>query len=143
MYKIYLSGALTGISQPEKVKQFYEGIGLVCTNLNLIPYIPHTVSDPILNHDLHPTEVFELDKNRVIQSDLVIAYLGLPSLGVGMELAYAESYSIPIILLYEDGKLISRLARGIPTIIAEICFKGKKDAFDKLEIVLRDFLRSK
>lgn len=139
MCKVYLSGALTGIEKPEKVRKFYEDIGLLCRRLNLTPYIPHTVSDPIFNHKLDPREVFEIDKQRVKQSDLVVAYLGLPSLGVGMELAYAECHAIPIIILYESGKPVSRFARGIPTIISEISFNTERDAFDKLELALKSF----
>ncbi len=139
MCKVYLSGALTGIDEPEKIRSFYEDIGLLCRRLNLDPYIPHTVSDPIVNHDLDPKRVFEIDKQRVKQSDLVVAYLGLPSLGVGMELAYAECYAIPIIILYESGKPVSRFARGIPTIIFEIPFKTESDAFNKLELALKSF----
>jgi len=142
MSKVYLSGALTRIKEPDQVKKFYEDIGTLCRHLQLNPYIPHTVSDPIFNQDLDPKRVFEIDKTQVKQSDLIIAYLGIPSFGVGMELAYAECYAIPVILLYEEGKPISRFARGIPTIIAEIRFKEQRDAFDELEIALKAFSRA-
>jgi hypothetical protein len=67
---------------------------------------------------------------------LVIAYLGFPSFGVGMELAYAEINNIPLILLYERGKNISRFPRGIPTVISEIQFNSYEDALAQLRSIL-------
>lgn len=142
MASVYMSGALTGINEPDKIRKFYEDIGLLCRRLNMTPYIPHMVSDPVTHQNLDPRRVFEIDKTQVKQADLVIAYLGIPSFGVGMELAYAEGQAIPIILLYEENKSISRFARGIPTIIAEISFNHERDAFEKLETTLKAFLET-
>ena len=81
-------------------------------------------------------EVFDKDKHQVSISDLVIAYLGSLSFGVGMELAYAENNKIPIILLYETGKRISRFPLGIPSVIAIIQFNDHEDALNQLKTVL-------
>jgi 2'-deoxynucleoside 5'-phosphate N-hydrolase len=138
MNKVYISGALTGIKEPLKIKSFYESIGSVCSELGLYPYVPHLKTDPIKNPDISPSLVFETDKHEVSQSDLVIAYIGFPSLGVGMELAYAEMHKIPVILLYEVNSHISRFPRGIPTIISEIQFRSYEDALN----LLRESLES-
>ncbi|MBP0018923.1 MAG: XRE family transcriptional regulator [Cyanobacteria bacterium SBLK] len=137
--QVYISGALTGISNPEKVKKFYESIGLLCEERGLKSYIPHLNTDPIKNADITPDRVFKTDKHMVEISDLVVAYLGCPSLGVGMELAYAESKNIPLILLYEKEKNISRFPRGIPTVFAEIKFKNFSDAIAQLNIILEQW----
>jgi nucleoside 2-deoxyribosyltransferase len=133
MNYLYISGALTGIPNAESVKNFYEAIGLLCQDLNFKVYVPHLNTDPIRNPDLTPSYVFKTDKTKVIHADLVIAYLGYPSVGVGMELAYAEERAIPIILLYEKDRQISRFPRGIPTVIAEIQFNDYKDALNQLQ----------
>ncbi|MGL4497692.1 MAG: hypothetical protein ACRCU2_01400 [Planktothrix sp.] len=138
-YNLYLSGALTGIEAPETVKKFYEAIGSLGNQLGLPTYVPHLNTDPIQNPDITPREVFEMDKTQVLNSDLVIAYLGSPSFGVGMELAYAEMHNIPIILLYERGKNISRFPRGIPTVIAEIQFNDYEEALEQLEHFLKQW----
>lgn len=137
MPKVYISGALTGIKKSLEVKEFYEAIGSVCSDLGLHPYVPHLKTDPILNPDISPHQVFETDKHQVSQADLVITYIGVPSLGVGMELAYAEVNKIPIILLYEANKHISRFPRGIPTVISEIQFGSYDDALGQLKIFLK------
>lgn len=133
MYKVYISGSLTGVENSARLKAFYEAIGSICEELKLQPYVPHLTTDPTSNPDITPHEVFQTDKSQVTQADLVIAYIGLPSLGVGMELAYAEMFSIPIILLYETGRYISRFPRGIPNILVELRFISYEDALDQLK----------
>lgn len=139
MYKIYVSGALTDIENPAETKAFYEKIGLLCEEIGFQAYVPHLHTDPVNNPDISPREVFDQDKYQVSISDLVIAYLGSLSFGVGMELAYAETNKIPIILLYETGKRISRFPRGIPTVIAEIQFNNYEDALNQLKHVLAEW----
>ena len=132
MYKIYVSGALTNVENPAETKTLYEKIGLLCEEVGFQAYVPHLYTDPVNNPDITPREVFDKDKHQVSISDLVIAYLGSLSFGVGMELAYAENNKIPIILLYETGKRISKFPRGIPTVIAEIQFHEYEDALNQL-----------
>lgn len=137
--KAYVSGALTGIKNAAVIKAFYEAIGSVCEELGFDAYVPHLSTDPINNPDLSPYQVFETDKHQVSSSDLVIAYLDYPAFGVGMELAYAEINAIPIILLYEKGKHVSRFPRGIPTVLAEIQFSDYEDALTQLSKVLEQW----
>ncbi|MDJ0732777.1 MAG: XRE family transcriptional regulator [Nostocaceae cyanobacterium] len=139
MYKVYVSGALTDVDNPEKTKALYEKIGILCKSIGFQAYVPHLHTDPVNNPNITPREVFEKDKHQVSVSDLVIAYLGSLSFGVGMELAYAETNNIPIILLYETGKRISRFPRGIPTVIAEVEFNDYEDALNKLKDVLENW----
>ncbi|ACK65309.1 transcriptional regulator, XRE family [Rippkaea orientalis PCC 8801] len=134
--KIYVSGALTGIENAETIKAFYEAIGSLCNELGFQSYVPHLNTDPITHPNVTPEQVYETDKHQVSQADLVIAYLGFPSFGVGMELAFAVMQNIPVILLYENTKIVSRFPRGIPTKIAEIQFKDYDDAIIQLREIL-------
>ncbi|GAA6622517.1 XRE family transcriptional regulator [Scytonema sp. NUACC26] len=136
MYNVYVSGALTNVDNLKRCQELYEEIGLLCQKLGLQAYIPHLHTDPINHPDISPYDVFKKDKYEISLSDLVIAYLGFPSVGVGMELAYAEVNKIPIIILYEESKQISRFPRGIPTVIAEIQFYDREDVLRKLNQVL-------
>lgn len=134
--KTYISGALTGIENTETIKAFYEAIGSLCNELGFNSYVPHLNTDPITHPNVTPEEVYKTDKHQVTQADLVIAYLGYNSFGVGMELAFAAMENIPIILLYEENKIVSRFPRGIPTKIAEIQFKNYDDALIQLREIL-------
>ena len=137
--KVYISGALTGIENSAEIKAFYEAIGSLCQKIGFQAYVPHLKTDPTNNPDVSPRQVFETDKHEVSKSDLVIAYLGYPSFGVGMELAYAEANTIPLILLHEQGKNISRFPRGIPTVISEIQFNSHEDALAQLKSILEQW----
>lgn len=139
MSKLYISGALTGIQNPAAIKGFYEAIGSLCEEIGFQAYVPHLNTDPINNPDVTPRQVFEVDKHQVSTSDLVIAYLGYPSFGAGMELAYAETNSIPVILVYEKGKYVSRFPRGIPTVVSEIQFNDYEDALIQLKRFLEQW----
>ncbi len=139
--QVYISGALTGVENPTAIKGFYEAIGVVCEEMGFQGYVPHLNTDPINNPGVSPRQVFEVDKHQVSTSDLVIAYLGYPSFGAGMELAYAETNSIPVILLYEKGKYVSRFPRGIPTVVAEIQFNNYEDAVIQLKSFLEQWKR--
>ncbi len=132
----YISGALTGVEDPVSIKAFYEAIGSLCRDFGLQAYVPHLNTDPIANPDLSPQKVFEIDKYQVTNSDLIVAYIGCPSIGVGMEIAYADVAKIPIILLYEVDRSVSRFPRGVPNAIAEIQFLSYDDALQKLKSVL-------
>jgi nucleoside 2-deoxyribosyltransferase len=140
MLKVYVSGALTNVKDLPAAKAFYEAIGSLCESMGLKGYVPHLATDPICHPEITPRNVFEMDKHHVLTSDLVVAYIGIASLGVGMELAYAEAHGIPIILLYERNRKVSRFARGIPIVFAEILFEDYEDALDQLRDVIRQWL---
>ena len=143
MNKAYISGALTDVTNLGEVRAFYEAIGRVCVEVGLTPYVPHKHIDPELNPDVTPQTVFETDRAQVVSSKLLIACVGVRSLGVGMELAYAETHHIPIILLYQENQRISKMVRGIPesTKIAEIVFKDYQDAMKKLKEFLTHWVQ--
>lgn len=137
--RVYISGALTGIDNLAEIRNFYENISSTCEEIGFQAYVPHLNTDPIHHPNITPQQVFETDKRQVSEADLLIAYIGYPSLGVGMELAYAEIKAIPIILLYETGKEISRFPRGIPTVFAEIKFSNYDDALTQIKTVLEQW----
>ena len=143
--KIYIAGALSEQKQTkqffnlfEDLKRFYEDIGAICEKHGIESFIPHLRHDPIKNPDLTPEGVYRRNADKLTQSDLLIAYVGLPSLGVGIELQLVKQADIPTVLLYEKDKYISRMARGNPAVIKEIIFSDFDDALAQLH----DFLRN-
>ena len=139
MRKVYVSGALTHAPNPGEVKGFYEAIGRLCREKGLEPYVPHLNTDPVKHPQVTPREVYKTDKHHVSTSDLIISYVGLPSIGVGIEIGWAETLDIPVILLFEENERVSRLARGIPNLAAEIRFRD----FEHALALLGDILEAK
>lgn len=131
--QIYISGALTNSSR----KEFYEKIGKLLEEIGYQPYIPHLHTDPEKNPDATPTEVYTVDMMQVEKSTIVIAYVGYPSLGVGAELEHANAKGIPLILLYEVGEKVSRLALGIPTVQKVIAYRSEEEALREIKDLLQ------
>lgn len=138
--KVYISGALTGVSNIEQVKKFYEKIAEICHDLGLEVYVPHLHSDPLKHPNITPSQVYEMDRKRVAESNLMVAYLGVPSLGTGSELEICQCEHVPVIVLYEKGRAVSRMARGNPAIIKEIIFEDYDDAFGQLRTAVQAFV---
>ncbi len=128
MTRAYVSGVLTGGAEIGSLKGFYERIAQVCAAHNIQAYVPHLASDPVKNPGMTPAEVYQLDRGEIIRADLLIAYVGTPSLGVGMEIEIACQQRVPVILLMEAGAQVSRMARGCPGVAAEIRFANFDDA---------------
>lgn len=120
---VYVAGPLTDMSEARRVvlRKFYEDIGRVCERNGLKAYVPHLASDPVQAAHLTPMEVDVLDRGKVMGAVLVIAYVGEPSTGVGIEVEIANQAGIPVWLLYEQEKFnqrrVSRLVRGNPAAV--------------------------
>jgi hypothetical protein len=92
---------------------------------------------------LTPKDIDRIDRLAVTQAYLMVAYVGVASSGVGIELELAHHADKPAVILYERTKLeerrISRLVRGNPAVIAEISFADFDDALAQLETFLVRF----
>ncbi len=139
--KVYVAGALSYAPDLEALKKFYEDIGGVCACAGLKEFVPHLKYDPVNNPEVSPEEVYRMDSEQVRGAGLLIAYVGVPSLGTGMELEIAHRYGVPIIMLWaEKDGYISRMARGTPAILQTIVFENYEDGLAQLKVALEEFL---
>ena len=105
------------------------------TYLQLIKHL-HTYGEVLTEHvgdkkltsywenNLSDTLIHDRDLAWIEESDIVIAEVSTPSLGVGYEIAYAEQLGKKIICLYrnQEGKRVSAMISGskkIKTIVYE------------------------
>jgi nucleoside 2-deoxyribosyltransferase len=139
--KVFISGALTGIENPDIIKANYERLGQLCEELGAVAYRPWRNTDPVAHPHVSAREVYEVDRYHVSTADLVIAYVGIPSLGTGQEIEIAREHDVPVLLLYERGKPLSRITRGSPNIIGEIRFDDFGEALHQLEAILAGELK--
>jgi 2'-deoxynucleoside 5'-phosphate N-hydrolase len=73
------------------------------------------VADPAAleaEKDLPPREVFERDTNWVRKSEVLIAEVSTPSLGVGYEIALAVQLDKPVLCVYRSGVRLSKMISG-------------------------------
>ena len=74
-----------------------------------------------------------MDRARVSEADIMIAYVGVPSFGVGLEIEFARQAGTKVILLYAESDTVSRLPRGNPAVVHEIVLSDFNQALGKLD----------
>src|SRR5256885_381743 len=112
------SGALTAVADGAGAGVFYELLAEIGGDCGLRPYLPHHSTDPVAAPDLDPRSVYEIDRARVARSALLIAYAGTPSFGVGIEVEIARERGIPVIVVAERDRAVSRILLGSPAVVA-------------------------
>src|SRR5438309_5440870 len=117
-----VSGALTALDDAPRTKLFYELLGEIAEAAGLRAYLPHRVSDPVAAAHLDPRAVYEIDRAHVTGAAVVIAYAGIPSFGVGIEVELAREHAVPVIVVAERDRPISRLLLGNPAVVEVVKF---------------------
>jgi hypothetical protein len=118
----YVSGALTAPEDGARTRLFYELLAEIVRSVGLRPYLPHRVTDPVAMTHLDPRAVYDIDRAHVTASRVVIAYAGIPSFGVGIEVEMAREHGIPVILVVERDRTVSRLLLGNPAVVEVVRF---------------------
>src|SRR5437763_278329 len=118
----YISGALTALEDGPRTKIFYELLAEIALAAHLRPYLPHRVTDPVTAAHLDPRAVYEIDRAHVTSAAVVVAYAGIPSFGVGIEVELAREHAIPVIVVAERERPISRLLLGNPAVVEVVKF---------------------
>jgi 2'-deoxynucleoside 5'-phosphate N-hydrolase len=114
MNKVYFACSIRGGRDDQQiyeelyniVKNYAECFGEAFTDKKLT----------ILGMNKPSTEIYKTDIDRILWADAVIAEVTNPSLGVGYELAFAESKNIPVLCLYRESsdKRLSAMIDGCP-----------------------------
>jgi hypothetical protein len=118
----YVSGALTALEDGARTRLFYELLAEVVESAGLRAYLPHRVTDPVTTPNLDPRAVYDIDRAHVTGSRVVVAYGGIPSFGVGIEVELAREHGIPVILVVERDRTVSRLLLGNPAVVEVVRF---------------------
>lgn len=135
--RIFFAGPLTNLINPDAVKSFYVKLAQVAHD-NGFEYFWAFLSgtDPVKNPDVTPKAVYEVDTQKLAESDIMVAYVGEPSTGTGIEIEFAKNHKIPVYLLYEKDKRISRMLRGCPAVVGEIIYRDEADAIAQFDSLL-------
>jgi len=140
-FKVYISGPLTHLKNPD-IKLLYDHIGELVESEGMTPHVPHLIKDPIKHVDITPEEVYQTDTQMVKDADLMICYVGEPSIGVGLEIEMANRYKTLVVLINEKDQNIVHLATGSPNIIEHLTFTDLDDVIEKLRTVLQKFKKT-
>lgn len=132
----YMAGGLT--RAPSETRDLFDALKVACEEVGVTLYCPHEHTDPQKGMEsLDPREVYDLDVKKMLENEVLVAYVGEPSLGTGVELEVCDKAGKPIILLSEKGTPVSRMALGVPGVVYHIEFDDLEDAKRKLQNVLR------
>src|SRR2546428_13324610 len=118
----YISGALTALEDAPRTKLFYEVIAEIAEGAKLRAYLPHRVTDPVAAANIEPRTVYEIDRAHVTAARVVIAYAGVPSFGVGIEVELAREHGVPVVVVAERDRPVSRLLLGNPAVVEVVRF---------------------
>ena len=137
--RIFFAGPLTDLRNPEATKSFYKRLAEI-TNNHKVDYFWAFLNgtDPIKNPDVPAAHVYEVDKMQLEKSDVMVAYVGEPSTGTGIEIEIANNKGIPVYILYEKGTRVSRMLRGCPAVKKEIVYTDEADALAQFDALLKD-----
>ena len=133
--KIYFAGSIRGGRDDREIYQ--------CIIKHLRHYgdiLTEHVGDQKLTNAGEPRpsrNIYEDDIRWLQQADIVVAEVSTPSLGVGYEVAKAESMGKKILCLYrpEDGKYLSAMVAGNPNVSI-----GEYRSPEEAKKVIDDFL---
>lgn len=138
----FVAGALSSASGKVRLEVFYEMIGNLCQQKNIKAFIPHRdASKEALSLDAK--KLYNVNMQEIKTRDLIIAYVGLPSIGVGMEIQEACRNQKPIIILYEQKIPVSMPLMGCPGLWGEIIFSDFDDALSQLSVLLDRWIEKK
>jgi transcriptional regulator with XRE-family HTH domain len=133
----YLASALTGLDRDQRQLIFHisDIVSVICGEVGIDLYEPRKKTHPVHHQDVPANDVFHIDRERVIRSDLLIHLTHFPSTGSGEELDFAYNALVPIVLISHSETRVSRMVTGIPSFKLEVTYTEPED--------LRSILREK
>jgi hypothetical protein len=134
----YLACALTGLVSEQRQLMFHisDIVSTICLEQDIDLYEPRKQTDPVHHPDVLDAEVFRIDRERVLTSDLVVHLCHYPSTGAGEELDFAYTALVPLILVSHGEHRVSRMITGIPSFKLHLIYTEPED----LRHQLRDAL---
>lgn len=135
---IFFAGPLTDLKNPEITKAFYQKLSEVAIQ-NGCTYFWAFMNgtDPVKNPEVSAHDVYMRDIAELEKSDIMIAYVGEPSTGTGLEIEHAYTKDIPVSILYEKEKRISRMLLGCPAVKKKLAFDNESDALKQFTELLK------
>lgn len=129
IFRAYLASALTRLSgeQYQILKSEQKAIVAAALSERVQVYVPDEYTGPKQHDELGAEEVFARDREQVLLSDLLIVQTEHASFGAGMEIEFARSTLMPILLLSKPGIDVSRMVRGSPGVKHEETYSSASD----------------
>lgn len=136
--KIYFACSISGGRKDEKAYQY-----LVEVLKEAGAEVPtaHIAETGIEEKDGHekPLDIYQRDVNWIEESDSLVAEVSTPSHGVGFEIGHALGLGKPVLCLYKQGVVVSKMITGNPhSLLSVRRYRDLAEAED----ILRGYLAS-
>src|SRR5256886_5196273 len=118
----FVSGGLAALDDGAGMRLFYELRAEVVESVGLRAYLSQRVTDPVVAAQLEPRALYDIDRAHVTSARVVVAYAGIPSFGVGIEVELAREHAVPVVLVVERERSVSRLLLGNPAVVDVVRF---------------------
>jgi 2'-deoxynucleoside 5'-phosphate N-hydrolase len=110
---VYFACSITGGRDFERVYQ--EIVRALAEAGHLVPTAHLAASDVVtVEAGIDPQEVYGRDIGWIRGCDLLIAEASVPSHGVGYEIGFALGLGKPVLVLYKQGRKLSKMIGGNP-----------------------------
>ncbi|MBU1417993.1 MAG: nucleoside 2-deoxyribosyltransferase [Proteobacteria bacterium] len=138
---IYFAGAIRGGRDDAELYatliQWLKQYGRILTE--------HVGNEDLLQEEqfLSEKEIFARDMRWIAEADLVVAEVTTPSLGVGYELAVAETLRIPTVCLFREkkGSMLSAMIQGNPFFHVR-SYRNRDEAESTIVRLMQDFQKN-
>ena len=134
--KIYFAGAIRGgRTDAERYRRMIAYIGR--TDTVLTEHVGSSKLSLVEQGRQCDAQIYEQDTAWLRESDLLIGECTCPSLGVGYELAYAESHGIPCHIFYDKTKTqLSAMLTGNPYFNI-YPYENEEEIYNQLDKILQ------
>jgi nucleoside 2-deoxyribosyltransferase len=129
MKKIYVACSLTHATQEfrDSIEVLKEHIGKKYELLSFLGLAAGTAK-----------EVFDYDITCVKNADFIVADCTYPSIGMGIELGYAYSLNIPVLLIAKIEAKVALMALGLPNKVTDLVrYEHILDVLPEVDLHLR------
>ena len=86
---------------------------------------------------IDPVEVYERDVAWIRACDRLIAEVSVPSHGVGYEIGFALGIGKPVLVLFQEGRRVSKMISGNPDVNLQV--RSYRDSARAMELI-REYL---
>ena len=111
--KVYFACSISGGRSDEDTYQHLVGVLL---SMGFDVPNAHIVETGIQELDAreNPIDIYHRDTTWIEDSDLLVAEVSTPSHGVGYEIGYALDLNKPVLCMYRQGEVVSKMILGNP-----------------------------
>jgi 2'-deoxynucleoside 5'-phosphate N-hydrolase len=136
--KAYFACSISGGRKDEKVYQYLVGV-MIGMGIDVpTAHIAETGIEEI-DDQKEPLDIYQRDVNWIRESDILVAEISTPSHGVGYEIGYALSLDMPVLCLYKEGVVVTKMISGNPDpLLSVMAYEDLPHA----EEILRTYLAS-